>query len=127
MEKKQTPVKWLVNVLLDKVELTEIEKIYIEQALKMEREQIIDAWKDGAYGGGQFTTTFDDLKLGIDEYFGPGKNQLEWIPYESKYPDEYEGYFKYEADDFNGGTELEEIKVYCVDFYPHTKYEIETE
>jgi hypothetical protein len=69
--------------------------------------------------------TFDDLKLGIDEYFGPGKDQLEWIPYESKYPDEYEGYFKYEADDFNGGTELEEIKVYCVEFYPHTKYEVD--
>ena len=67
--------------------------------------------------------TFDDLKLGIDEYFGAG--HLEWIPYESKYPDDYEGYFKYEADDFNGGTELEEIKVYCVDFYPTTKYEVE--
>jgi hypothetical protein len=71
--------------------------------------------------------TFDDLKLGIDEYFGVGKDQLEWIPYESKYPDDYEGYFKYEVDDFNGGTELEEVRVYCVEFYPHTKYEVDTQ
>jgi len=71
--------------------------------------------------------TFDDLKLGIDEYFGVGKDQLEWIPYESKYPDDYEGYFKYEVDDFNGGTELEEVRVYCVEFYPYTKYEVDTQ
>jgi hypothetical protein len=71
--------------------------------------------------------TFDDLKLGIDEYFGVGKDQLEWIPYESKYPDDYEGYFKYEVDDFNGGSELEEVRVYCVEFYPYTKYEVDTQ
>ena len=71
--------------------------------------------------------TVDNLKLGIDEYFGVGKDQLEWIPYESKYPDDYEGYFKYEVDDFNGGTELEEVRVYCVEFYPTTKYEVDTQ
>ena len=63
--------------------------------------------------------TFDDLKLGIDEYFGAG--HLEWIPYDSKYPDDYEGHFKYEDD--NG--DIETVKVYCVDFYPETKYEVE--
>jgi len=66
--------------------------------------------------------TFDDLKLGIDEYFGDGKDHLEWIPYDSKYPDDYEGHFKYEDD--NGG-DVETVKVYCVDFYPETKYEVE--
>ncbi len=65
--------------------------------------------------------TFDDLKAGIDEYFGEGKNQLEWIPYDSKYPDDYEGHFKYKDD--NG--DIETVKVYCVDFYPETKYEVE--
>jgi hypothetical protein len=39
---KQTPVKWLVEILLNKVQLTEIEKMYIEQALQMEREQKIE-------------------------------------------------------------------------------------
>jgi hypothetical protein len=63
--------------------------------------------------------TFDDLKLGIDEYFGAG--HLEWIPYDSKYPDDYEGHFKYKDD--NG--DIETVKVYCVDFYPETKYEVE--
>lgn len=67
--------------------------------------------------------TFDDLKLGIDEYFGIGKDRLEWIPYESKYPGDYEGYYKYEDD--NG--DIETAKVYCVEFYPTTKYEVETE
>jgi hypothetical protein len=66
--------------------------------------------------------TFDDLKSGIDEYFGDGKDHLEWIPYDSKYPDDYEGHFKYEDD--NGG-DVETVKVYCVDFYPETKYEVE--
>jgi hypothetical protein len=69
--------------------------------------------------------TFDDLKAGIDEYFGEDKNQLEWIPYESKYPDEYEGYFKYKANDFNWDGEIETVTVYCVDFYPYTKYEVD--
>ena len=67
--------------------------------------------------------TFDDLKLGIDEYFGIGKDHLEWIPYESKYPGDYEGHFKYEGNDKD--TETEIVKVYCVEFYPETKYEVE--
>jgi hypothetical protein len=75
--------------------------------------------------------TFDDLKVGIDEYYGIGKDKdvkyLGWFPYDSKYPDDYQGMYIYEVDDFNGGTELEEVKVYCVDFYPITKYEVETE
>ena len=33
---------------------------------------------------------------------------------------------EYEVDDWNGGTEIEKVNVYCVDFYPYTKYEVET-
>jgi hypothetical protein len=73
--------------------------------------------------------TQKDLKAGLDEYYGIGKDSkakyLDWTPYVSKYPDDFEGTYRYEVDDFNGGLELEEVKVYCVDFYPETKYEVE--
>jgi hypothetical protein len=73
--------------------------------------------------------TEKDLKAGLDEYYGIGKDSkakyLDWTPYDSKYPDDFEGTYRYEVDDFNGGLELEEVKVYCVDFYPYTKYEVE--
>jgi len=73
--------------------------------------------------------TEEDLKAGIDEYYGIGTDNkakyIEWVPFNSKYPDEFEGHYVYEVDDFNGGLEFEQVKVYCVDFYPHTKYEKE--
>lgn len=73
--------------------------------------------------------TQKDLKAGLDEYYGIGKDSkakyLDWTPYVSKYPDDFEGTYRYEVDDFNGGLELEEVKVYCIDFYPETKYEVE--
>ena len=34
---------------------------------------------------------------------------------------------RHKANDFNWDGEIEEIKVYCVEFYPYTKYEVETE
>lgn len=71
--------------------------------------------------------TEEDLKAGIDEYYGIGIDSkakyIEWAPNNSKYPDELEGHYVYEVDDFNGEIEIEKVKVYCVDFYPHTKYE----
>jgi hypothetical protein len=73
--------------------------------------------------------TEKDLKAGLDEYYAIGKDSnakyLDWTPYVSKYPDDFEGTYRYEVDDFNGGLELEEVKVYCVDFYPYTKYEVD--
>ena len=71
--------------------------------------------------------TEEDLKAGIDEYYGIGTDNkakyIEWTSNNSKYPDELEGHHIYEVDDFNGGLEFEQVKVYCVDFYPHTRYE----
>jgi hypothetical protein len=36
----KTAVEWLVDILLHKVQLTEMEKMYIQQAKEMEKEQI---------------------------------------------------------------------------------------
>ena len=75
--------------------------------------------------------TEKDLKVGIDEYYGigtdPKAKYIDWTPHDSKYPDDFEGTYQYDVDDFNGGLELEKVNVYCVEFYPHTKYEVETE
>ena len=70
--------------------------------------------------------TFKDLLLGVDEYYGigidPKAECLGFCPYDSKYPDEYEGYLTYRTDNQDGGTEEESVYVYCVDFYPVTRY-----
>jgi len=71
--------------------------------------------------------TEEDLKAGIDEYYGIGTDSkakyIEWVPFNIFTFTELEGHYVYEVDDFNGGLEPEHVKVYCVDFYPHTKYE----
>jgi hypothetical protein len=48
----------------------------------------------------------------ICEYLGTSLDQLTFHPYNSKYPDEYQGYF--EHTDVDG--ELHTIKAYEVDF-----------
>lgn len=74
--------------------------------------------------------TWDDLVAGVDDYYGIGKDpkskKIRYTPNDSPYVESFEGYFEYEVDDFNGGIELERVDVYCVEFYPHTKYEVET-
>ena len=74
--------------------------------------------------------TWTDLIIGLDEYYGVGKDpkvkKLGWYPYDNPYIDSYEGHFEYEVDDWNGGTEIEKVNVFCVEFYPYTKYEVET-
>ncbi len=73
--------------------------------------------------------TLSDLKAGLDKYYeigtDPNAKYLDWTPYVSKYPDDFEGSYRYEVDDFNGGLELETVNVYCIDFYPETRYEVE--
>jgi hypothetical protein len=82
---KQTAVEWYglqIGILISKFFNNEISKSEVhfkrieieEQAKEMEKQQIIDAWKDGAYGGGQFTTTFDNEEQYYNETF---KNQLQ--------------------------------------------------
>lgn len=70
-------------------------------------------------------STFGDLKLALDEYYSIGKDEtvkcLGFTPYTSKYNDEYEGYYEYK---FSNEAIPDRIKVYCIDYYPHTIYEI---
>lgn len=55
--KKQTAVEWLAAVVS---EMRYVSTDVLNQALEMEKQQLVDAWDDGAYGGGQFTTTHDN-------------------------------------------------------------------
>jgi hypothetical protein len=76
--------------------------------------------------------SFEDLKRGLDEYYGIGKTDAKCLgfnTYITKYPDEYEGYYEYRytnrvrnfsTDEFETVEGTDTIRVYCIDFYPHT-------
>jgi disulfide oxidoreductase YuzD len=73
-EKQMTAVEWLQEAISKKVN-NELGPYFIDlfdNAKAMEKEQIINAWKDGAYGGGQFTTTFDNA----DDYYNETYNKI---------------------------------------------------
>jgi len=77
--------------------------------------------------------SFEDLKKGLDEYYAVDKTDTECLgfnTYITKYPDEYEGYYEYKykmrvrnftTDGFDDVEQVDMIKVYCIEFYPHTK------
>ena len=73
---------------------------------------------------------FDDLKLGVDEYYAVDKTDAictGFVIYETKYPDDYMGHWGYICKTTTHGIEttyIDTIKVYCIEFYPETKYEI---
>ena len=73
---------------------------------------------------------FDDLKRGVDEYYAVDKTDTictGFVIYETKYPDDYMGYWGYICKTTTHGIEttyIDTIKVYCIEFYPETKYEI---
>lgn len=73
-------------------------------------------------------STLDELKGGLDEYYGVvigAARCLGLYPFDSKYPDDYEGYFEYEwKNEVRGEVtiEIDKVKVYCVEYYPHTIY-----
>lgn len=75
-------------------------------------------------------STFDDLRKGLDDYYAVDRTDaqcLGFVPYETKYPDEYEGHYTYTYTSIvrdQKTTELDVIKVYCIDYFPHTKYEV---
>lgn len=72
--------------------------------------------------------TFEDLRKGLDEYYAVGKTDAECLgftPYQTKYPDDYEGYYEYKwfmliRDELV--EYIDKIKVYCVEFHPYTVY-----
>jgi hypothetical protein len=70
---------------------------------------------------------FDDLKKGLDEYYAVDRTDainLGFTIYETKYPDDYMGYFGYKWTMIIRDEkipQIDTIKVYCVDFFPLTK------
>lgn len=77
-------------------------------------------------------SSFNDLRKGLDEYFGINNGSAEFLefkPYITKYPDEYEGSYYYKNVIKMVGHEeefIDEIRVYCVDYFPYTTYEVES-
>ena len=73
-------------------------------------------------------STFDDLRKGLDDYYAVDRTDakcLGFVPYETKYPDEYEGHYTYSYPSHDEeSTELDVVKVYCINYYPHTVYEV---
>ena len=77
--------------------------------------------------------SFENLKSGLDKYYGcdgNGGKCLGFTPHQTKYPDDYEGYFEYKVTMYHSDkdpqqtTYIDKIKVYCVEFHPHTIYEV---
>ena len=67
-----TAVEWLQEALEDTILTKEqiMQTIGLfEQAKELEMEQIFDAWDDGAYGCGQFTTTHDNSEQYYNETY----------------------------------------------------------
>jgi len=75
-------------------------------------------------------SSFDAIKEGLDEYYGVDKGQAECLgftPYDTKYPDDYEGYYSYSyiIKQYDKEiTNIDVVKVYCVNYHPHTIYEV---
>jgi hypothetical protein len=79
-------------------------------------------------------STFEDLKSGLDDYYGcdgRGGECLGFTPYQTKYPDEYEGHYQYKVTMIHSDKDkeptvyIDTVRVYCIDYYPHTTYEVE--
>ena len=71
--------------------------------------------------------TFENLLKGLNDHYGIGKDEgaecLGFRPYNTKYPDDYEGYYeyKYSMKVYDISVEyIDQIKVYCVDYHPRT-------
>jgi len=75
-------------------------------------------------------SSFDAIKEGLDEYYGVDKGQAECLgftPYHTKYPDDYEGYYSYSytIKQYDKEiTNIDVVKIYCVDYYPYTIYKV---
>ena len=75
-------------------------------------------------------SSFEEIKEGLDDYYGLNKGQAECLgftPYYTKYPDDYEGYYSYSYTIKQYDKEINNIdvvKIYCVDYYPYIIYKI---
>ena len=63
----------------------------------------------------------DEYCGAVEEYSHSGK-LIEYVPYNTKYPDDYQGYYLYEITSYlsNGGVEVykEKYHVYCTESSP---------
>ena len=75
-------------------------------------------------------SSFEELREGLDEYYGVDKGQAECLgftTYNTKYPDDYEGYYSYSytIKQYDKEiTNIDVVKIYCVEYYPYTIYKI---
>ena len=75
------------------------------------------------------TDSFENMRKALDDYCGADERNvgkfIAYHPYNPKYPSEYEGYFEYECCT-NGNnwdsTYTEKFRIYCIEFFPETKY-----
>lgn len=69
------------------------------------------------------SSTMKELRMALDEQYSVKKGFAEctgFTPYFTKYPDEYEGHYTYKLADGS----MDQVKVYCTEYYPHTVYEV---
>jgi len=71
--------------------------------------------------------SFDNLKLALDDYCGADERNLGkcigFTSYNTKYPNDYQGYYEYECCINGSEIYIDKFKVYCIEFYPQTKIE----
>ena len=77
---------------------------------------------EGYYKPIMTASTFEDLKAGLDHYYGcdgRGGECLGFTPFQTKYPTEYEGYYQYKVKMIHSGRDeeftedIDAIAVYC--------------
>ena len=75
-------------------------------------------------------SSFEELREGLDDYYGVDKGQAKCLGfklYDTKYPDDYEGYYSYSytIKQYDKEiTNIDVVKIYCVDYYPYTIYKV---
>jgi hypothetical protein len=75
-------------------------------------------------------SSFEELREGLDEYYDVDKGEaqcLGFVPFITKYPDDYEGHYSYSYTMKRYDeevTSIDVVKVYCVNYHPHTIYEV---
>jgi hypothetical protein len=62
------------------------------------------------------SSSFEKIIPSIDEYMGGHMKRVSWNPYDSKYPDDLEGYFEYVSEVEGEIIEIEKIKIYAIDY-----------
>jgi len=134
MVNNQTALNWFLDQLPKRIQIALINtcRDVVEQAREMDKANsagtrvtwiaILDGKPIVSAG------TSEDLRKGLDEYYAVDRTDakcLGFTPYYSKYPDEYEGHYGYSYTIILRDiphTEIDTVKVYCIDYHPKTIY-----